>query len=85
MEVSGIYAALVKVGEEKYRAAVFADGKRKVLEAYILDFSADLYGWHVTVELLKKIRESKTFPDDTKLKKAISEDIEAARRYFEKV
>ena len=90
--VSGVYAAKVKVGEEAYEAAAFADQKRNVLEAHILDFpaqggsasggTADLYGWSVTIELLKKIRESKKFADDRSLRKAIEEDVARVREYF---
>jgi riboflavin kinase/FMN adenylyltransferase len=80
--VSGVYAAKVKVGEEEYEAAAYADRKRNVLEAHLLDFSADLYGWNVTIELLKKIREHKKFASDESLRKTIAGDIAAARRYF---
>ncbi len=80
--VSGIYAAKVKVGGEEYEAAAYADPKRKVLEAHLLDFSAALYGWNVTIELLKKIRENKKFTDDTSLRAAIASDIEKVRKYF---
>lgn len=80
--VSGIYSAKVKVGEEEYEAVAYADQKRKVLEAHLLDFSADLYGWNVTIELLKKVRENKKFLDDESLQKAIADDIVAVRAYF---
>ncbi len=83
--VSGVYAAMVKIGEEEYEAAVFADKKRGVLEAHILDFSKDLYGWNVAVTLSKKIRETKRFADDTSLKKAITEDVLAVRAHFKSV
>lgn len=82
--ISGIYAALVKVGEEKFEAAAYADQKRKLLEAHLLDFSQDLYGWNVKIELLKKIREYKKFTSDEALKKAIDKDIKAVRAYFRK-
>jgi len=82
--ISGIYAARVKVGEEEYEAAAYADQKRKLLEAHILDFSADLYGWNIRIELLKKMREQKKFSDDAKLREAIAEDIAAVRAYFMK-
>lgn len=83
-DVSGIYAALVKVGEEEYEAVAFADQKRKVLEAHILDFSQDLYGWNVKINLLKKVRESKKFTDDVGSKEAIMDDIAAVRAHFKK-
>jgi len=80
--VSGIYVAKVKVGEEEYEAAAYADQKRKVLEAHLLDFSANLYGWNVRIELLKKIREPKKFTDDESLREAIAEDVTFVREYF---
>lgn len=80
--VSGIYAAKVKVGEEEYEAVAYADRKHKKLEAHIFDFAADLYGWNITITLLKKIRESKKFSDDETLQKAIMADVGAARAYF---
>ena len=81
-EVSGVYAAKVKIGEEEYEAVAFADQVRKVLEAHILDFSADIYGWNVKIELLKKIRDRKKFSDTGELRKTITEDIVKVRAYF---
>lgn len=82
--VSGIYAAFVKVGEEEYEAVAFADQRRKLLEAHILDFSKDLYGWNVKIHLLKKVRENKKFTDDKSLQEAITGDVAAVRAYFMK-
>lgn len=83
-DVSGIYAALVKVGEEEYEAAAYADQRKKILEAHLLDFSKDLYGWNVKIQLLKKIREHKKFTNDTEQKETIDGDIAAVRAYFRK-
>ena len=83
-KVSGVYAALVKVGEEEYEAAAYGDQKKKVLEAHLLDFSKDLYGWNVKIRLVKKIREYKKFTSDTEQKEMIDADIASVRAYFEK-
>ena len=80
--VSGIYAAKVKVGDTEYKAAAFADQERKILEAHLLDFAGDLYGQSITIELLKKIRESALFTDDAVLRAAIAADIAKVREYF---
>ena len=86
-EPSGIYAARVSVkeGEAPYIAAVFADQKRKLLEAYIVDFSDELYGQRITIELHKKLRDSQMFKDDRELRTAIADDIQNVRAYFRKV
>ena len=84
-EVSGIYAALVYIKDKPpHSAAVYADTKRGVLEAHILDFSGDLYGLTITMELHKKIREDETFKSDDVLRKTIARDIQKVREYFKK-
>ena len=61
---------------------VFADSMRHVLEAHLLDFTADIYGWNVSVTLLEKIRGRKKFKDDTVTKKQLAKDAEEIRAYF---
>ena len=84
-EVSGVYAAKVRIGDTEYQAAAFADPGRKLLEAHLLDFlaqggsalgrSGDLYGKSVEIELFEKIRKNTRFPDDAALRAAIAEDV----------
>ena len=80
--ISGIYVGKVTTEGEEYIAAVFADPKRQILEAHLLDFSVDLYGKEITVELFEKIRESELFSDDVALKKSVDNDIARVREYF---
>ena len=78
--VSGVYVAQVFFDGEKYPAAAFADEKRKILEAHIVDVDLALYGKSITIELLKKIRDSRSFENDEELRGAIAADSEAAFR-----
>lgn len=80
--VSGIYAARVSFEGRMHEAAAFADPKRGVLEAHLFDYDADGYGKQVVMELCEKLRESAAYSDDTALKRAIRQDVEAARAYF---
>lgn len=80
---SGVYAAHVTVGGKTYRAAAFADQKRHVLEAHLFDFSDDLYGGEIIVELLSKTRERKEFADEKEMKETIGKDMIAVRQYFD--
>lgn len=81
--VSGVYAARVYIeGDDPYVAAAFADPARGILEAHILDFSDELYGLEVRIELIAQIRESTDFQSDAKLKKAIADDVAKVREYF---
>ncbi len=53
-----------------------------LLETHVLDFNGDLYGQHVHVEFLHKIREEQKFENLDALKVQISQDIGVARHYF---
>lgn len=52
------------------------------LEVHVLDFKADLYGRHVHVEFLHKIREEMKFDGLDALKAQIAKDVEIARSFF---
>lgn len=51
-------------------------------ETYIVDFSGDLYGRDVRVEIYSFVRGEKKFPDADTLKAQIEADVESAKRYF---
>ena len=53
-----------------------------LLETHVFDYNDDLYGKHVHVEFLHKIREEKKFENLEALKAQIAKDIEVARNYF---
>jgi riboflavin kinase/FMN adenylyltransferase len=55
-----------------------------LLETHVLDFNGDLYGEHVHVEFLYKIREEQKFGSLDALKVQIAQDINIARKYFNK-
>lgn len=81
-DVNGIYAAKVCVGDAEYIAAAFADPVRGVLEAHLLDISADLYGKHARIDLYEKVRDSRAFEGDDALKAAMASDVSTVRAYF---
>jgi len=60
------------------RPTVRADGN-PVLEVHLFDFTADLYGRHLRVEFLAKIRDEERYPDLDALKAQIARDCDAAR------
>ena len=53
-----------------------------LLEVHVLDFNGDLYGQHVHVEFLHKIREEMKFDSLDALKTQIAADIMTARVFF---
>ena len=76
----GIYAGKVIFGEKEYRAGIFRDKKKNLLEAHILDFMGNLYGQIIEVEVIQKIREVKKFKNDIALREQILLDINAIKK-----
>ncbi len=62
-----------------YRAAVYADQRRRILEAHLIDFVGGAIKGSVTVMLGPKVREDRMFDTDEALKMAIVDDIEQVR------
>lgn len=58
----------------------FGEGLEPLVEAYILDFSGNLYGHEVTVELFEFIRPEDRFDDVDALVRRMHDDIEAVRQ-----
>jgi riboflavin kinase/FMN adenylyltransferase len=59
-----------------------AAGLQPLLEVFILDFDATIYGRRVTVEFLHKIRDESRFPNLDALTRQIRADVADARAYF---
>lgn len=55
---------------------------RPLLEVHLFDFDQHIYGRHVRVLFLHKIRDEAKFPDLETLKQQIAADEQAARDYF---
>ncbi len=88
--LTGVYAVklgglenndLPGVASLGFRPTMKQDGK-PTLEVHLFDFSGDVYGRHVQVKFLKKIRDEEKFPDLDALKRQIALDEQAARAYF---
>ena len=81
---SGVYESYVEVGGVEYKAMSnlgnnpSVGGGRRHLETHIFDFSGDLYGRKLRVELRRKIRDERKFDSLEELRHQIEED----RRYI---
>jgi len=87
--VHGIYAVEVSGLERERLNGVASIGSRPAvhgtdhrLEVYLLDFNEDIYGRHLCVALLQKIRDEAHFDSLDALKSQIAHDVEATRQYF---
>ena len=55
---------------------------KAILEVHLLDFSGDLYGNHMQVRFLRKLRDEQRFANVDLLQKQIQCDVNEARRWF---
>ena len=58
------------------------DGSRALLEVHLFDFDRDIYGRHVQVSFMKKLRPERKFESFGHLKRQIELDAEQARAFF---
>lgn len=86
MPADGVYAGRCEVDSQSYAAAVhlgpnptFDDGTRK-LEVHLLDFSGDLYGRSLSVDLTDRVRDTMRFADVAALRQQLTIDITTIRR-----
>ena len=87
--LSGVYAVTIEGIEAHALPAVAnlgsrptVDGTETVLEVHIFDFNRDIYGAHVEVRFVNKLREEKKFASFDALKQQIQLDALAARDCF---
>jgi len=79
---NGIYAgaaldhrAAVSIGTNPHYG-----GSERRVEAFLLDYSADLYGKRLVVELWSRLREERAFDSEDELVAQIAQDVELTRR-----
>ena len=53
-----------------------------VLEVYLFDFKQEIYGRHVRVDFLNKLRDEAKYADLDTLKKQIARDVENVQKFF---
>ena len=59
-----------------------AEGLKPVLEVHLLDFDRDIYGTHVDVNFMHKLRDEAKFDSLDALKAQIARDVADVRTYF---
>lgn len=58
-------------------------GTRSLLEVHLFDFEEDIYGCHVAVDFVHKLREEQRYDSFDALKKQIARDVVDARNFFD--
>lgn len=90
LPLSGIFVVTVSgIGERPLPGAAslgvrptLGAGLKPVLEVHLLDFDRAIYGAHVTVNFLHKLRDEAKFDSLDALKEQIARDVAHTRTYF---
>jgi riboflavin kinase/FMN adenylyltransferase len=56
---------------------------RPTLEVHLFEFDQQIYGKHLRVEFLQKLRDEEKYPDLATLARHIALDVENAKKWFE--
>lgn len=87
----GIYAAMARTERGTHQAAVsigtrptFGPGTL-VVEAYLLDFTGDLYGEDLELQFVQRLRDELAFSSEAALVRQIRDDVEETRRLLARV
>ena len=81
----GIYATWAHFGGKRHLSATSIGVRptfgltQRLVEVYVMDFSGDLYGQHMTVEFVQKVRNQETFPEIDALIARIEQDVSDSR------
>jgi riboflavin kinase/FMN adenylyltransferase len=85
----GVYAARAQLEDGRQFAAavnvgvrpMFVTGRGELIEPYLLDFDEDIYGQHLVLEFLKRLRGEKRFASVDALVEQMNRDVEQARGF----
>lgn len=76
------YACLVNIGHNPTFCSTDEDSREKMrIEAHILDFDRNLYGYNVRIDFLRRLRDEMKFDSTEALVAQIRQDMAAAREY----
>ena len=82
VEVAGLAdSTLPGVASLGVRPTIASAGKA-VLEVHLFDFDKEIYGRHLRVDFLHRIRDEAKYPDLESLKAQIASDVDAAKNFF---
>jgi len=81
----GVYAGMAGIGDRTFAAAInvgpnptFGENNRKV-EVHLVNFTGDLYGHWLDVDLIQRIRDTRRFESREELMRQIARDVDTAR------
>ncbi|MEE8318997.1 MAG: bifunctional riboflavin kinase/FAD synthetase [Dehalococcoidales bacterium] len=85
LPLDGVYATRAYIDGRSYRSMTnigrnptFGDSERGV-EVYIIDYSGDLYGGELSIDIVERLRGEERFSSVAELKKQIDEDVKKGK------
>jgi riboflavin kinase/FMN adenylyltransferase len=80
----GIYAAYCTIDDREHQAAVYIGdrptlGYGYTIEAFLIDYSGDLYGHRATLRFVERLRGDEKFDSPSSLIEQITKDVERSR------
>lgn len=86
--LEGIYAGYVTLpNEQRYQAGIIvhtrSSQKYPTIEAHVINFSKDIYGKNITLEVCEYIRPYQTFSHESELIQQITGDLEKIKEVLE--
>jgi riboflavin kinase/FMN adenylyltransferase len=84
----GLYVGYVTYDTNTSNALIFIGSSltfgetEKKCESYLLDFTGDLYGKEIRVQIVKKLRDNIQFRTAAELQNQMTQDEQDARAYF---
>ena len=85
LPADGVYASYAFTGGQRFNAVLNIGvrptfrGERRIVEVHILDFSRNIYGQELKIELIDRLRDEMKFPGPEELKIQLAKDVELAR------
>ena len=81
VQVSGL-GPVPRAGVANLGVRPTVEGVRPLLEVHLFDFAGDIYGAHLNVRFVRKLRDEMKFPGLDALRAQIAQDAASARSFF---
>lgn len=89
LPAGGVYACRAYIGGKVYpamtnigRHPTFGGGEQ-LIEVYLLDYSGDLYGQEMSIDIIERLRDEKKFDTPEQLIEQIAEDVKQGKALLE--
>lgn len=80
----GVYAGFATWGDKRFECLICFDADRRgKFEVHLFDFTGDLYGTRLSVDVRSKLSELVPWAGEEAMRKKVADDVNRARAFFE--